>query len=188
MATEHIKEGHYRHLQIESTTKEARPDFLFLYHISLNFTIVGLDHEVLKETNIICLPLPRRGEKPNIKEEEKSKENKETEEKKKETKEEDGKVKRRKRNFVIIKKKKKKEGEESDTDGDEPKSDRPFPRKNDIIEIVGFPSWESVKRSDVQLVDSIEGDNLIYKMDSEQKYSGGTRLFQHDADCSTQSI
>ena len=81
---EHIKEGHYRHSQIESTTKvKLRPDFLFLYHISLNFTIVGLDHEVLKETNIICLPLPKRGEKPNIKKEEKSIENKETEEKKK---------------------------------------------------------------------------------------------------------
>ena len=175
---EHIKEGHYRHLQIESTTKvKLRPDFLFLYHISLNFTVVGLDHEVLKETNIICLPLPKRGEKPNIKEEEKPKENKETEEKKNETKEEHVKVKRRKRNFVIIKKKKKMEGEESNTDGDEPKSDRPFPRKNDIIEIVGFPSWEPVKRSDVQLLDSIEGNNLIYKMDSEQKYSGAPVFF-----------
>jgi hypothetical protein len=179
---EHIKHGHYKHTHLESIVKaQVRPDFLFLSHISLNFTVVGLDHEVLEETNIKCIPLPKKGETPNIKEEE-AKEKKEGKvEGGDEGNENDGeqieKPKRRKRNFVIVKKKKKGAGDEEEDDAEGKKSDRPFPTKNDIIEIIGFPLREQTKRSDVQLIDSVEGDNLIYKMDSEQQCSGAPVFF-----------
>ncbi len=178
---EHIKQGHYQHTQIESIVKaQVRPDFLYLTHISLNFALIGIDHAVLEETNIKCIPLPKKGEKPNIKKEEEKKEEEKNDDDDEGKKSGDGgedvKPKRRKRNFIIIKKKKKIEGEEDDEE-EEAQSDRPFPTKNDIIEIMGFPENKPVKRSDVQLIDTVEGDNLIYKMDSEQKYSGAPVFF-----------
>ena len=177
----HLDRGKYEHPFSSTIRVQLRPDCLFLTNVSLNFTLVDFDSvSPCESSKLDAVQLPALKDKPSFEPEKK----KETPKKGEKTAEnarateagEETPKPRRKRNFIIVKKK---DRENSALGGavDAKKKTWNFPRKNDIVEIVGFPLRKGEKRSDIQLIDSVEGSILIYKMDTDLKASGSPVFF-----------
>ena len=182
---EHVEHGKYNHPYTVTLNMALRPDFLFLTNHSLNFTVIAFEHfaggqEFIAPTPIL---LPTLSQRPQPVKDERNEfvpgEEIKAESETTKTSVNSQSSQKLKRNFVIVKKIETVNENTPNMGGnvETRKHVWDFPSKNDIIRIIAFPLNNHSKQSDIQLVDSIEQDTLIYKNDTDPKSSGAPVFF-----------